>query len=201
MADPLKARRAFGPVVLLGLAAGALAAVAGNKPWVTGSSGDVDADADAGSAMASALSLDAVRESPLAAALALVVLASWGVLLVTRGLFRRVVAAVALVASVGLLVVTVEGAWSVRDKLTDALFDLSGTDTASTSYTGWYAAALIGAGLCVVASSAAVVWVRSWPEMGSRYDAPAGGDTGESDGPTENIDIWKALDEGRDPTA
>ena len=201
MADPRMARRTFGPVVLLGLASAALAAVAGNKPWVTGSSGDVDADADAGSAMASALSLDAVRESPLAAALALVVLACWGVLLVTRGRFRRGVAALALVASVGLLVVTVEGAWSVRDKLTDALFELSGTDTASTSYTGWYAAALVGAVLCLLTTLAAVAWARSWPEMGSRYDAPAGEATGESDAPTENIDIWKALDEGRDPTA
>ena len=201
MADPQKARRTFGPVVLLGLAAAALAAVAGNKPWVTGSAGDVDADADAGSAMASALSLDAVRESPLAAALALVVLACWGVLLVTRGRFRRGVAALALVASVGLLVVTAEGAWSVRDKLTDALLELSGADTASTSFTGWYAAALVGAILCLLTNLAAVVWVRSWPEMGSKYDAPAGEATGESDAPTENIDIWKALDEGRDPTA
>ena len=51
--------------------------------------------------------------------------------------------------------------------------------------------------------------VRTWPEMGSRYDAPTGARGSDSTGPaeartdhpTENIDIWKALDEGRDPTA
>ena len=51
--------------------------------------------------------------------------------------------------------------------------------------------------------------VRTWPEMGSRYDAPTGARGGDgtdpaeapADHPTENIDIWKALDEGRDPTA
>ena len=205
MADPQQARRTFGPVVLLGLATGALAAVAGNKPWVTGSSGDVDADADAGSAMASALSLDAVRESPLAAALALVVLACWGVLLVTRGRFRRAVAALALVAAVGLLVVTVEAFWSVPDKLADALTQASGSDTASTDLTAWYATALVASVLCVVATFAAVVLVPSWPEMGTKYDAPTGVRTeGAPEAltpPTENIDIWKALDEGRDPTA
>jgi hypothetical protein len=45
--------------------------------------------------------------------------------------------------------------------------------------------------------------------MGSRYDAPAGregGRTTEDDAPTppeetSNLDLWKALDEGHDPTA
>jgi hypothetical protein len=41
--------------------------------------------------------------------------------------------------------------------------------------------------------------------MGTMYDAPAGapgdGEAATDELPTENIDIWKALDEGRDPTA
>jgi hypothetical protein len=52
------------------------------------------------------------------------------------------------------------------------------------------------------AALAAVRFVPSWPEMGARYDAPAGARTEDEDAtPKENIDIWKALDEGRDPTA
>ena len=43
--------------------------------------------------------------------------------------------------------------------------------------------------------------VRTWPEMGSRYDSPTGARETTTEQPTENIDIWKALDEGRDPTA
>jgi uncharacterized membrane protein (TIGR02234 family) len=202
MAEARKPRSSFGPVVLVGLAAGAFAAVAGSKPWVSGRSGDIDTSADSTSAMASILNIDGARESPLAAALALAVLACWGVLLVTRGLFRKAIAVLALVAAVGLVVTTVEGFWSLPSKLNDALLEASGTDTASTSFTGWYAAALVGAVLSVLATLAAVLRVRSWPEMGTKYDAPGAAPAGgEATAPTDNIDIWKALDEGRDPTA
>ena len=207
MADPVdrpgRARRSFGPVVLLGLASAGLAAVAGTKPWVTGRSGTIDSSA--GSAMSSALSLDVVGESPLAAALALVVLACWGVVLVTRGRVRRAVTLLALVCAVGLLAATVEAWWSLPDKVAAALLDASGADSATTSFTAWYAVALVAAVLTIVTTFAAVRLVRHWPEMGTRYDSPTGArtdgtpDTDEI--PAENIDIWKALDEGRDPTA
>jgi len=37
--------------------------------------------------------------------------------------------------------------------------------------------------------------------MGSRYDAPgAAGSADRPEEPESNLDIWKALDEGRDPT-
>ena len=198
-------RRTFGPVVLVGLAAAGLASVAGTKPWVSGRSGPVDTEADTVSGVVAAVPLDGVRESPLAGALALVVLACWGVLLVTRGRVRRAVAVLALVAAVGLLVVTVEAFWSLPAKLTDALFAASGVDTASTGFTLWFAAALVASVLGVAATAAAVVLVRHWPEMGTKYDAPAGAGAAASavggSAPTENIDIWKAIDEGRDPTA
>lgn len=204
---PRRRRRTFGPVVLLGLVAAGTAATAANKPWASGSSGRIDTSQ--GEEMSSMLSLDGVRDSPLAGALALVVLACWGVLLVTRGRFRRAVAVLALVAAVGTVVVAAEGARSVPDKLADALVEASGSDVASVSLTGWYVAALVGAVLSVLATAAAVRLVGTWPEMGARYDAPTGG-AGEAgpgaaeaagEVPRENIDIWKALDEGRDPTA
>jgi uncharacterized membrane protein (TIGR02234 family) len=197
---PQRARRSFAPVVLLGLAAAGLAATAGTKPWVTGRSGSVDTSA--GSAMTAALSLDVVGESPLAGALALAVLACWGVVLVTRGRVRRAVALLGLVGAVGLLVVTIAELWTLPDKLSAALTEVSGTATVRTSFTPWYAAALVGAVLSVLTTVAAVRLVRHWPEMGTKYDAPTGTRTDEAPAqPTENIDIWKALDEGRDPTA
>ncbi|MCW2738427.1 Trp biosynthesis-associated membrane protein [Nocardioides sp.] len=200
MADPQRARRTFGPVVLLGLASAGLAAVAGTRTWVTGRSGSVDTSA--GSAMTSALSLDVVGESPLAGALALAVLACWGVVLVTRGRVRRAVALLGLVGAVGLLVATVAEFWTLPDKLADALTEVSGVGTATTSFTPWYAAALVGGLLSVLTTVAAVRLVGRWPEMGTKYDAPAGARAQAAPArPTENIDIWKALDEGRDPTA
>ena len=205
MADPQThdtRRRTFGPVVLVGLTSAVLAAVAGTKPWVTGESGGVASDD--GGAMSSVLSLDSVAESPLAAALSLVVLACWGVLLVTRGRFRRAIAVLALVTALGLVAATVEAFFNLPDALADALLEVSGVDAVSTSLTAWYAVAMVAALVCVAASLAAVRLVGSWPEMGTKYDAPAGAQGGGARGedvPTENIDIWKALDEGRDPTA
>ena len=202
--DPGSRRRTFGPVVLLGLAAAGLAAVAGTKPWASGSSGSIDSADAAVAPLGSASPLATAAESPLAGALALVVLACWGVMLVTRGRFRRAIAVLALIAAVGLAIVTAEGWWSVPRKLSDALLELSGTDTAYAGVTGWYAAAVVAAVACLATTSAAVRLVPSWPEMGTRYDAPAGAaharDGAGDDPPTENIDIWKALDEGRDPT-
>lgn len=202
--DGRRSRGGFGPVVLGGVAAAALAAVAGSKPWVSGRSGAFDTSVESNQAMTSTLATNGASEAPLALALALVVLACWGVLLVSRGRFRRVVAVLALVAAVGLVATTVEAYLNLPDKLADALTRMSGA-SASTELTGWYVAGVVGALLSVVATGLAVARVRTWPEMGSRYDAPA---TGRADGaaataagPSDNIDIWKALDEGRDPTA
>ena len=203
MAEPPQTRRTFGPVVLLGLASATLAAIAGNRAWVRGSSGSISTDVDAG--MASALSLDTVSQSPLAAALSLVVLACWGVILVARGRVRRAVSILAAVAALGLLITTVAALWTLPEKLADALFEASGSDNADTSMTAWFWVALIASVLVLVTTVLAVRWVATWPEMGNRYDAPAGSRTaGETDAgavSTENIDIWKALDQGRDPTA
>lgn len=192
MAEP---RKTFGPVLLVGLASGVLAAVAGAQPWVAGSSGDVDT---ANAATATSLDISGVRESPLAAALALVVLACWGVILVTRGRARRAVAVLGAAAALGSLVTTVLAFWSLQDALTDALFATSGVDTAQVSLTGWYAAALVGAVGSVLATVAAIRFTPGWPEMGARYDSPTGGAPPAE--PEGNLELWKSLDEGHDPT-
>jgi uncharacterized membrane protein (TIGR02234 family) len=198
-------RKTFGPVVLVGLASAGAVAVAGGKAWVAGTSGSYSTAGEDAQAVASGLSTQGASESPLALALALVVLACWGVVLVTRGRFRRVVAVLALVASLGMMAATVEALWSLPPKLADAMQAVSGSDESTTSFTSWYFVALVAGVLCVATTLAAVRLVPTWPEMGSQYDAPtgAGGASGEATGevPSDNIDIWKALDEGRDPTA
>lgn len=190
-------RSTFGPVLLGGLASGILSAVAGARPWVTGSSGDVDTSVTASAAV---LDMSGVRESPLAAALALVVLACWGVVLVTRGRVRRAVVVLAAIAAIALVVTVVAAFWSLQDALVEALVAASGQDTAEVSLTGWYAAALIGTLGSVITTSAAVRLVPTWPEMGSRYDAPDRDASAEVE-PEGNLELWKALDEGHDPTS
>lgn len=193
MAEP---RRTFAPVLLLGAAAGTLAAVAGNKPWVVDASGDTRLDplglvAEAG-------------EMPLAAALSLVVLACWGVVLVTRRRVRRAVAALGLLAALGLAATVVVGWVTLDDQVLELLrAQPTGGDGAEVATTGWFWAAAVGAVLSVVATAAAVRLVPHWPEMGDRYDAPGTADGAVGVPPDEatNLDLWKAMDEGHDPTA
>ena len=67
--------------------------------------------------------------------------------------------------------------------------------------TPWPYLALLGAVLTVAAAAAAVRLAPSWPEMGRRYDAPDAAKPAQK--PLEEqstIDVWKSLDEGRDPT-
>jgi len=191
-------RRSFGAVVGAGLASAVLAAVAGRQPWAHGSApggfGELSATVEAG-------------KVPAASALSLVVLACWGVLLVTRGMVRRVVAALALLASLGLTVAVVLGFSTAPDHVRDAYQEL-GVAHPDVGLSGWYWVAAVATLGTVLTTAAAVRLVPGWPEMGRRYDAPAG--TGADPAPApderapeerENLDLWKAMDEGRDPTA
>ncbi|WP_051552225.1 Trp biosynthesis-associated membrane protein [Nocardioides sp. URHA0020] len=187
-------RRTFGPVVLLGLAAGTLTAVAGEKPAVTGSG------AAARAVSSRLVSFDA--HLPLVTALGLVVLACWGVVLVTRGRVRRAVAVLATIAALGALVAALAAYSQVPDQFRDELALVAVTDP-DLSHTAWYWAAVVGAVLSTVAGALAVAWVPDWPEMGSRYDAPGSAAPAPVAPPEEqsSLELWKALDEGRDPTA
>ena len=141
-------------------------------------------------------------QMPAAGALALVVLACWGVLLVTRGRVRRAVAVLGVLASLGLVAAVVLGWSSVVDSLRSAYAGIAVSDV-SVHHTWWFWAAAVGAVVSVVATALAVRWAPEWPEMGSRYDAPGSGAAAPVAAPEEqsNLELWKAMDEGRDPTA
>jgi uncharacterized membrane protein (TIGR02234 family) len=188
-------RRTFGPVVLLGLASAGLAALAGSRAWVGFDVGD---DAGSGSAAYSStigVSLDALPEAPLDAALAFVVLASWGVLLVTRGRVRRGMALLAVVASAGMLVAAVVAFVTTPDSLRDTVAEIE--VPVEVHRTAWPWVGVAASFVALVAAVLAWRLVPGWPEMGSRYDAP-----GSTPPPREetSLDLWRALDHGRDPT-
>ena len=189
--------KTFGPVLLVGLASAGLAAVAGARAWVELSASSSSRSSEA---VASTLQVTAPGEMPLAAALSLVLLACWGVVLVTRGRVRRAVAVLAAVSALGLLVTTVVAAFALPDSFRDQFEEALGSARVESSFTAWYAAALVAAVLSLVTTVAAVRFLPTWPEMGSRYDAPAG-DSTEQVEPEGNLELWKALDEGQDPTA
>src|SRR4051812_44723391 len=155
-------RRTFGAVVGAGLATAGLAAVAGNQPWAHGSApggfGELSATVEAG-------------KVPAASALSLVVLACWGVVLVTRGLVRRVVAVLAALAALALAVAVVTGYSTAPDHVREAYHDL-GVDRPDVGLGGWYWVAAAATLLTLLTTLAAARLVPGWPEMGRRYDAP-----------------------------
>lgn len=189
-------RRTFGPVVLLGIASAGLAALAGSRAWV---GFDVVEDPDTGSggsySSTIGISLTGLPEAPLVAALAFVVLAAWGVLLVTRGRVRRGMALLAAVASAGMLAAAVVAFVTSPDSLGDTFAEIQVPVEVQRTAWPW-----LGVAASFVALLAAVLaWrlVPSWPEMGTRFDAP-----GSTPPPREetSLDLWRALDHGRDPT-
>ena len=186
------ARRTFGPVVLLGLATATLAAVAGAKPWV-GPSGEASPVASVASA-----SLDAGSRFPLASALSLVLLATWGVVLVTRGRVRRAFAVAAVLAATGLVAAVVTAYFTLPDSARSSYAELMGRAGGEQDFTGWFWTAAVAAVAGVAPAALAVRLVPSWPEMGRRYDAPGGRESDPA--PSREEDLWRALDQGHDPT-
>jgi uncharacterized membrane protein (TIGR02234 family) len=195
MAEPRSARRSFGPVVLLGLASATLVAVAGNRTWAVAEGGS------ARDVSSLALSVDAGK-MPAATALALVLLASWGVVLVTRGKVRRLVAGLGVLAALGTLATVVVGWAEVVGALRSDLASV-GVSGVAVGHTGWFWVSAVGALLAVASSVLAVVLVPGWPEMGSRYDAPGSAPARTAPDPEDrsSLDLWRAMDEGHDPTA
>jgi uncharacterized membrane protein (TIGR02234 family) len=190
MAEP---RRTFGAALGAGLGSAVLAAVAGRQPWAHGSApgglGELSTTVEAG-------------KVPAASALSLVVLACWGVLLVTRGRVRRVVSGLAALAALGLVAAVVVGFSSAPDHVRSAYRDL-GVAEPHAGLSGWFWVAALAALLTLATTLAAFRLVPGWPEMGRRYDAPADAQPEPAKAPEEqeNLDLWKAMDQGRDPTA
>lgn len=181
--------RSYGPTVLAGLAGAGLAAVAGARTWATthGDAAGMKVDA----------SVKGSEAQPLVAALALVALAAFGVVLVIRGRMRRVVAGVGLLASLGALVAVVLGFSTAQDDSVAAAVARGATSGSfRTALSAWYYLAGVGVLVAVAAFAVAVVRAPRWPEMGARYDAPSTRRT-----PPADEDMWRALDEGRDPTS
>jgi hypothetical protein len=190
------ARRSFAPVVLLGLASGVGAAVAGNKLWVVA---DLTREEES-SALVTTFVLRAEGASvPLATALGLVVLACWGVVLVSRGRVRRAVSALGALAAVGTLATYVAGSFtSVKDLSDD--FTAAGVPGADIDLTRWFWFGLMCAVVSAAAAVLAVRLVEDWPEMGTRYDAPADQAPAAPAAEPSSLDLWKAIDQGDDPT-
>ncbi|MCX6395391.1 MAG: Trp biosynthesis-associated membrane protein [Propionibacteriales bacterium] len=196
-------RTSFGPVLLAGLATAALETVAASRTWL-------HARVD-GLGRTRSIDIAGSDGAPLALALALVALAAWGVILVSRLRARRIAAVIGLLATLGVVAVVV-ALWSDSERVAlRVVADQGVGDLTSVGRSAWYwVTGLAALGQAALLATALRV-APSWPTMSSRYDAPAkGAETAGQAGPTEgsrtaeqlpDLELWKALDEGQDPTA
>lgn len=194
MPEP-RARRTFVPVAAGGIAAAGGVAWASNHSWFR-------VRTDEGLAQVASTALASGATVPLGTSLALVVLAAWGVILVARGRARRLASALGFLASGWLVVVVVHAAATGRHDVTQELARLGVSGEADRTIWPWLA--IVASGVSLATGLAAVLLCPAWPEMSHRYDAPAGGSVpagaiSDPDG-AHNRDLWRAIDEGRDPT-
>lgn len=185
--------RPFWPTVALGAGASALAAVAAGRTWATAES------AVGGESAGAAVSGSDV--APLALALALVALASWGALLVLRRRARRGVAVLGLLSSLAVAGISATSAGAARDRVGELVLGESGS--AAVDLSTWFYLTPLAAAVAALLFVAALLWARGWPEMSGRYDAPVARaeDGGAAEAPQDETDLWRALDDGRDPTS
>ncbi len=177
----------FGPTVVLGLGGAALATVGAGRSWA-----EATTTAQGTRTVAAAGTDVAAGALPLA----LVALAAWGAVLVLRSRGRRVVAVLGLLASVGAAVAVATGAGDAGEVASEML---GGASDVTVTTSAWPAVTVVGAVLAALAFAVALVHAPRWPEMSSRYDSPV--DRGhEKESPTD-AELWRAMDEGHDPTA
>ena len=185
-------RRHMAGVVALGLSGSGLVAVAGSKPWadLPTKSGPIG------------LNADELLKQPLCGALGLLLLATWGVILVTGPLTRRIAAGFSLVVVAGVVMTVING-WSIASRAAEQLG--GGTPTRNN----WIWAALIGAVVVGAASGLALRLAPTWPTMSARYDSPvSAGPTlqtsevvgSEEGGSDTQRELWEQITDGHDPT-
>lgn len=185
-------RRQGVTALVAGVAAAALLATAAGRGWYA-VHGAATAGLPTGPTSTGA-------DMPLALALALVVLAGWGALLVTRGGVRRVVATLVLLAAAGEVAAVASAPATLSDQLRQEWAGATGGPVA-VGPTGWFVTAAVTAPVVLVCAALAWWRVPALPAMSRRYDAPAA--QRAPAGPAEDLtslEVWRAIDEGEDPT-
>lgn len=190
----MNARRLYGPVVLATLAVGGLTFLAAGRTWAHVKVATDGLPSDT-------VDVTGSDAQPLLSALALVIVTTALAILAASPRVRRVVGVFTVLVALAGAVILLSGGSALDDAVKKAV-------EASPAYTGakepdfatsaWKYVALLGFLLAAALGAVTARFGPIWPTMSSRYDAPkAHPDPAviESD-----ADMWKALDEGRDPT-
>jgi hypothetical protein len=173
----------FVRTLLVGIASAGLAVVASGSVWAV-----AEAPARARAVTQAVTRPDELAGAdlvPVVVPLTLLALACWGAVLVLRRRGRRVVSVLGAVAALAASAATV--------------VEVAGADDLDLTAWPW-----VVAGAAAVSALALVrAWLAApgWPEMSSRYDRRDRAARVEAERPQGPADLWRALDEGRDPTA
>lgn len=193
-------RRLYAPVVLLTLAAGGAAFFMAGRTWtgVDIAANGLPADFVA---VNGSVTVSGSAAEPLVPALALVVVASALAVLAASARVRIGVGVLLLVTAVAAIVIVLTGGSALDDAVRRAVEDspafTGGSVPDGRDDTAWPFATI---GAFAVAAVCGLLVLRlgpSWPTMGRRFEAPGA----RAERPVETeADMWKALDEGHDPT-
>lgn len=190
----------LGLAVLGGLAGGGLALLGAARPWAR-------AEVVVEGVPTVAVQVFGTDAVPTVGAAALVVVTGSLALLPAGGWPRRLVGALVTLAALGVLLGTLTAGPAVSDALARDLLATASTDGAevaalaeSAERTGWRWVSLTGGLLGLAVGTWSVLRGHTWAVMGSRYDAPVPASPRRGSRGAEDTDLWRALDDGRDPT-
>ena len=190
----MNARRLYAPVVLGTLAAGGLAFFAASRTWAHVKIATDGLPSDS-------VDVTGADAQPIVSALALVVVASALAVLAASPRIRRVVGAFTVLVALTAAAVVLLGGSSLDNAVDHAVKEspaFTGTGDHDFTTSAWkYVSALAFLIAAVLAGITAKLGAI-WPTMSSRYDAPAARPAVTA--PQSDAEMWKALDEGRDPT-
>jgi uncharacterized membrane protein (TIGR02234 family) len=188
-------RRSYVMSLLAGVIGGGVVAVAAAKPWATVTVGGQGLPA-------LPVSVDGADAVPMVAALGLVLLAGAVSLVATRSQGRRLAGLLLVVAALVVGWQTLTAGPAITDALRAQMVGAVGSSPSPhADGTAWRWLTLFGAGLSLLAGLAAIAKGPDWPVMGSRYDPPKGARAASGAEAGTDTDTWRAIDEGRDPTA
>ncbi len=177
------------------LATGGLAFFAASRTWA-------HTTVEASGVPTAPVAVSGADAVALVPALALVIVAASLAVLAASARVRRAVGLlIIVVALIGVVVIL--GAESAIDKAVDSAVRDSpafiGTNTPdAVSHSVWRWVTVAGFVLSALVGVVITRFGALWPTMGRKYDAPKA-HTPTAEVETES-DIWKALDDGRDPT-
>ena len=213
-------RRALAIAIVGGLAAGGLALLGVSQTWAR-------VEIAVAGVPSSTIEVSGTSAVPWVGALTLVILAGALAIVPTGGWLRRAVGVIVGLAAAGAVIGTLTAGPAIDDALTEKLAQSPASGgvndaavVAAADHPAWRWLSLVGSAAGLAVGIYVAAQGQRWPTMGSRYDAPASrredaagpepdqpdrsdqpADAAEPEKPPENADLWRAMDEGRDPTA